>query len=30
MRTVFCPVERFKAIGSENVQKQRDFLHNFY
>ena len=29
MRTVFCPVERFLAIGSQNVQKQRDFFAQF-
>jgi len=39
MRTVFCPVERFLAIGSadknfnrtntENIQKQRDFCAIF-
>ena len=29
MRTVFCPVERFMAIGSQNVQKQCDFCAIF-
>ena len=29
MRTFFCPVERFLAIGSADCQKQRDFCTIF-